>query len=152
MQVIILFFQDDTLQTTCTFRFIHYKKLYRNFLCTRGYWLYELGYTNVVFTNDIFNFYFLVLILKIKNKLLQYFVLIVSIILGFLIANFYKVNLFWSLDVAIVSLFFYGFGFYAKDFIKSNSKKGVPFLLILGVIHLAASLFLAFLVSSITNL
>ena len=68
-------------------------------------------------------FIFFGLILKIKNKLLQYFVLIVSIILGFLIANFYKVNLFWSLDVALVSLFFYGFGFYAKDFIKSNTKK-----------------------------
>ncbi len=87
-------------------------------------------------------FIFFGLILKIKNKLLQYFVLIVSIILGFLIAKFYKVNLFWSLDVALVSLFFYSFGFYAKDFIKSNTKKGVPFLLILGVIHLVTSLFL----------
>ena len=82
------------------------------------------------------------LILKIKNKFLHYSVLIMSIVLGFLIANFSKVYLFWSLDVALVSLFFYSFGFYAKDFIKSNTKKGVPFLLILGVIHLVTSLFL----------
>jgi len=82
------------------------------------------------------------LILKIKNKFLHYSVLIMSIVLGFLIANFSEVYLFWSLDVALVSLFFYSFGFYAKDFIKSNKKKDVFSLLILGVIHLAVSLFL----------
>ena len=82
------------------------------------------------------------LILKIKNKFLHYSVLIMSIVLGFLIANFSKVYLFLSLDVALVSLFFYSFGFYAKDFIKSNKKKDVFSLLILGVIHLAVSLFL----------
>ena len=82
------------------------------------------------------------LILKIKNKFLHYSVLIMSIVLGFLIANFSKVYLLWSLDVALVSLFFYSFGFYAKDFIKSNKKKDVFSLLILGVIHLAVSLFL----------
>jgi fucose 4-O-acetylase-like acetyltransferase len=82
------------------------------------------------------------LILKIKNKFLHYSVLIMSIVLGFLIANFSEVYLFWSLDVALVSLFFYSFGFYAKDFIKSNKKKDVFYLLILGVIHLAVSLFL----------
>ena len=82
------------------------------------------------------------LILKIKNKFLHYSVLIMSIVLGFLIANFSKVYLFWSLDVALVSLFFYSFGFYAKDFIKSNKKKGVLSLLTLGIIHLAVSLFL----------
>ena len=82
------------------------------------------------------------LILKIKNKFLHYSVLIMSIVLGFLIANFSEVYLFWSLDVALVSLFFYSFGFYAKDFIKSNKKKDVFSLLILGVIHLAVSLLL----------
>ena len=82
------------------------------------------------------------LILKIKNKFLQYSVLVMSIVLGFLIANFSKMYLLWSLDVALVSLFFYSFGFYAKDFIKSNKKKDVFSLLILGVIHLAVSLFL----------
>lgn len=82
------------------------------------------------------------LILKIKNTILQYSVLVMSIVLGFLIANFCRVYLFWSLDVALVSLFFYSFGFYAKDFIKSNNKKGVLSLLILGVIHIAVSLFL----------
>ena len=82
------------------------------------------------------------LILKIKNKFLQYSVLVMSIVLGFLIANFSKMYLLWSLDVALVSLFFYSFGFYAKDFIKSNKKKGVLSLLTLGVIHLAVSLFL----------
>lgn len=82
------------------------------------------------------------LILKIKNTILQYSVLVMSIVLGFLIANFCRVYLFWSLDVALVSLFFYSFGFYAKDFIKSNNNKGVLSLLILGVIHVAVSLFL----------
>ena len=82
------------------------------------------------------------LILKIKNKFLQYSVLVTSIVFGFLIANFSKVYLLWSLDVALVSLFFYSFGFYAKDIIKSNKKKSVLSLLILGVIHLAVSLFL----------
>ena len=82
------------------------------------------------------------LILKIKNKFLQYSVLVMSIVLGFLIANFSKMYLLWSLDVALVSLFFYSFGFYAKDIIKSNKKKSVLSLLILGVIHLAVSLFL----------
>ena len=82
------------------------------------------------------------LILKIKNKFLQYSVLVTSIVFGFLIANFSKMYLLWSLDVALVSLFFYSFGFYAKDIIKSNKKKGVLSLLTLGVIHLAVSLFL----------
>ena len=82
------------------------------------------------------------LILKIKNKFLQYSVLVTSIVFGFLIANFSKIYLLWSLDVALVSLFFYSFGFYAKDIIKSNKKKSVLSLLILGVIHLAVSLFL----------
>lgn len=82
------------------------------------------------------------LILKIKNTILQYSVLVMSIVLGFLIANFCRVYLFWSLDVALVSLFFYSFGFYAKDFIKSNNNKGVLSLLIIGVIHVAVSLFL----------
>jgi len=82
------------------------------------------------------------LILKIKNKFLQYSVLVTSIVFGFLIANFSKMYLLWSLDVALVSLFFYSFGFYAKDIIKSNKKKSVLSLLILGVIHLAVSLFL----------
>lgn len=82
------------------------------------------------------------LILKIKNTILQYSVLVMSIVLGFLIANFCRVYLFWSLDVALVSLFFYSFGFYAKDFIKSNNNKGVLSLLILGVIHVVVSLFL----------
>ena len=82
------------------------------------------------------------LILKIKNKFLQYSVLVMSIVLGFLIANFSKMYLLWSLDVALVSLFFYSFGFYAKDIIKSNKKKSVLSLLILGVIHMAVSLFL----------
>ena len=81
-------------------------------------------------------------ILKIKNKFLQYSVLVTSIVFGFLIANFSKMYLLWSLDVALVSLFFYSFGFYAKDIIKSNKKKSVLSLLILGVIHLAVSLFL----------
>ena len=82
------------------------------------------------------------LILKIKNKFLQYSVLVTSIVFGFLIANFSKMYLLWSLDVALVSLFFYSFGFYAKDIIKSNKKKSVLSLLILGVIHMAVSLFL----------
>ena len=82
------------------------------------------------------------LILKIKNKFLQYSVLVTSIVFGFLIANFSKMYLLWSLDVALVSLFFYSFGFYAKDIIKSNKKKSVLSLLILGVIHLAVSLFI----------
>ena len=81
-------------------------------------------------------------ILKIKNKFLQYSVLVTSIVFGFLIANFSKMYLLWSLDVALVSLFFYSFGFYAKDIIKSNKKKSVLSLLILGVIHMAVSLFL----------
>ena len=81
-------------------------------------------------------------ILKIKNKFLQYSVLVTSIVFGFLIANFSKMYLLWSLDVALVSLFFYSFGFYAKDFIKSNKKKSVLSLLTLGIIHLAVSLFL----------
>ena len=82
------------------------------------------------------------IILKIKNKFLQYSVLVTSIVFGFLIANFSKMYLLWSLDVALVSLFFYSFGFYAKDIIKSNKKKSVLSLLILGVIHLEVSLFL----------
>ena len=82
------------------------------------------------------------LILKIKNKYFQYCILFMSIVSGFLIANFYSLFLFWSLDVALVSLFFYSFGFYAKNYIISNKNKGVFSLIILGVIHVTVSLFL----------
>ncbi|WP_299012813.1 acyltransferase family protein [uncultured Polaribacter sp.] len=87
-------------------------------------------------------FLFFGFILKCKNKYLQHGVLVASIILGFLIANYYNLYLIWSLDVALVSLFFYSFGFYTTDFIISKKIKNKYALLILGVLHALVSIFL----------
>ncbi|WP_299063052.1 acyltransferase family protein [uncultured Polaribacter sp.] len=50
----------------------------------------------------------------------QIIVTLVLIGLGFLIPKVLKMHLMWSLDVSMVALFFYAFGFFIKDFLFKN--------------------------------
>ena len=56
---------------------------------------------------------------KISNQILLLFFLIAT---GFLIPKMFNVNLFWSLDVSLVSLLFYSLGFYSRDFLFNNKR------------------------------
>jgi len=56
------------------------------------------------------------LITRIKKILFQILLLLFCILLGFLLPKIFNSYFFWSLDVALVSLFFYALGFYFKDF------------------------------------
>lgn len=74
------------------------------------------------------------LVNKISQKRLQY-LLISAIVIGgfFLKKTGFKFP--WSLDVAMVSLFFYSIGYYFKNFIKSEEKPNWIVFIILGILH-----------------
>ncbi len=79
----------------------------------------------------------------IQNKKKQFLVIIISVLIGFLIPRFTNINLFWSLDVSLVSLIFYTFGYYTKNYLFFNKWKGEKTsFFILGILHLIFSLFL----------
>lgn len=69
-----------------------------------------------------FSFIFFGMVRKIENKSYQILVTFVLVGLGFSIPVLFKTHLFWSLDVALVSLFFYAASFYMKDFLFKHKK------------------------------
>ncbi|QXP65284.1 acyltransferase family protein [Polaribacter sp. HaHaR_3_91] len=76
----------------------------------------------------------------IQNKKVKFLIIIISVFMGFLIPRFTNIKLFWSLDV---SLIFYTFGYYTKNYLFFNNWKGEKIsLFILGILHLIFSLFL----------
>lgn len=62
----------------------------------------------------------------------KFLVLLMLIVCGFVWGEIFKSNLFWSLDIAMVSMFFYGFGFYLKNKIFKWDWK---LCLFFGIIH-----------------
>lgn len=79
----------------------------------------------------------------IKNNKIQLLIIIISVFIGFLIPRLTNIKLFWSLDVSLVSLIFYTFGYYTKNYLFFNTYKGEKTSLsILGILHLVFSLFL----------
>jgi fucose 4-O-acetylase-like acetyltransferase len=72
---------------------------------------------------------------EIKHQILC---VIVFVVLGFLIPKFFKTTIIWSLDVSMVSLFFYASAFYLKDFLFNNKmmKNELILLLVLLIIYL----------------
>jgi fucose 4-O-acetylase-like acetyltransferase len=88
-----------------------------------------------------FSFLFFGFVRKIKNKVFEFILLFFLISIGFLIPILFKIHIIYSLDIALVSLFFYGIAFYSKDFWfrkKMNFEKYI--LLILFVFHIILSI------------
>lgn len=81
---------------------------------------------------------------KLKNVNHQIFVCIALISVGFLIPRVFKVHIIWSIDVALVALFFYATSFYLKQFIINTStvKYENLILFLLLIVHVLCSLFL----------
>lgn len=57
------------------------------------------------------------LIQLIRQKYLKLFCLLIVVILGFFLPRYFNFKFIWSLDVALVSLIFYAFGFQIKTFL-----------------------------------
>lgn len=79
---------------------------------------------------------------KIKKIMYQVLCVLLLVFAGFLIPKVLEIHLVWSLDVSLVSLFFYTAAFYLKDFFLNNKKNNE------GVIIFV--LFLAHLICSFT--
>lgn len=66
------------------------------------------------------------------DKLYGYLVLFLLIMAGFCISFYVKTKMIWSLDVALVSLFFYGMGYYFRNYIV---KLNYVYFIVLGAFH-----------------
>ena len=90
-----------------------------------------------------FTFLFFGFVRRIKNRGYQICSLLALITIGFLVPVFLKTHIIWSLDVSLVSMFFYSFGFYLKNFwFKKKYKNELLFILVLLVFHAICSIFL----------
>lgn len=77
---------------------------------------------------------------KLKKKSHQIISLLFLVILGFLLQKFLGIHFLWSLDVSLVSLFFYASAFYLKDFfLHKNCKFETVLLFVLLILHLLIS-------------
>ncbi len=85
----------------------------------------------------IFNtFIFFGLVRKIRHKYWQFAVLIMLIVLGFMLPRIYPVKYPWSLDVALVALVFYAFGYYIYPYLlQLDRKRTLTGIIILGLLH-----------------
>jgi fucose 4-O-acetylase-like acetyltransferase len=73
---------------------------------------------------------------KIKNHYLFYFALLLTIVVGFIYPKYSSVNLPWSINIAMVALIFYVFGFYSFDKINTLSKRASILLaVVMGLIN-----------------
>lgn len=73
---------------------------------------------------------------KIKNAALFYSILALIPISGFIYSRLTHINLPWSINIAMVALIFYAFGFYAFPKINSvNKKTSILLAAITGLIH-----------------
>lgn len=76
------------------------------------------------------------LLQNIKSKVLKISLLFALILIGFTLPLITGVKFMWSLDVALVSLFFYSIGFYIKPFIDLQLKSTFWVLTIFfGTVH-----------------
>lgn len=90
-----------------------------------------------------FTFLIFGLVRILQQRIQQIMCLFVLILIGFLIPRIYDSHIIWSIDVSLVALFFYGFGFYLKKiWLEKKYKFEVLLLVILFVLHLFCSLFL----------
>lgn len=79
---------------------------------------------------------------KLQNIVFQVVILLLLIILGFIIPKVINFHLIWSLDVALVSLFFYALAFYFKDFVLNKRIQYQNLLLIVFLLlHLGISIY-----------
>jgi len=76
------------------------------------------------------------LIRKVENYYIYFSLLVVTPVVGFLLAYLFPMKYVWSFDVALVSLFFYTIGFYSFNYLKKiNAQTTWTLLLISGMIH-----------------
>jgi len=79
---------------------------------------------------------------KIKRSSYQISCVLLLVSFGFLIPRLLKINLIWSIDVSMVSLFFYVLAFYLKDFfliMKNQYELTILFGLLLA--HIVCSIY-----------
>lgn len=101
-------------------------------------WALQMWFLPAIF----FTFLFFGLVLKIREKSYQILCLLPLIVLGFLIPRIFNIHIIWSLDVALVALFFYAFAYYLKSFLLSKKNKyEIIFLICLSVLHLLCSFY-----------
>lgn len=95
-------------------------------------WGIPLWFLPAIF-NTFLLYYF---IQKIVNPRLKLLVLVLVISLGFAYSHSFSINLPWSLNVAMVALFFYAFGNYFYQKIENLSlKQSVIIMLVMGLIN-----------------
>ena len=81
-------------------------------------------------------FLFFGLARKIKNKILHFLVLIMMIALGFALPHVWKIKYPWSIDVALVSLIYYAFGYYIFPYLlKLNKRQTITLVIVMGILH-----------------
>jgi fucose 4-O-acetylase-like acetyltransferase len=77
-----------------------------------------------------------------KNTAIRLILIITSVILGFLIPRLTNITLFWSIDVALVSLLFYALGFYSKKiWLYKQIKREYLFTFLLLILHVTCSIY-----------
>jgi fucose 4-O-acetylase-like acetyltransferase len=78
-------------------------------------------------------FYF---IKKINNTAMYYAVLAVVILMGFAYSHYFEINLPWSINIAMVALFFYAFGYHLFEKMRSVSqKKAILMMIAMGLLN-----------------
>lgn len=96
-------------------------------------WAIPLWFLPAIFTTFLI-FYWL---RKIKNPTVYYSLLILLPLLGLVYSHLTPINLPWSINIALVSLIFYGFGNHFFDKINKLSKQhSMIIMLIAGLINL----------------
>ena len=82
----------------------------------------------------VFSLFFF--IQKIASKKIKSLALLLLVCLGFLVSYFSNFKYFWSFDVALVSLSFYGLGFFFKNkLLNLNKKQGFWLLFVALIFH-----------------
>ena len=88
----------------------------------------------------VFSIFFF--IQKIGPKLLKTTILFSLICIGFLISHYFNFKYFWSFDVALVALCFYGIGYFFKNKLLNLNKRETLLLLFIALIfHLTLYFF-----------
>ncbi len=83
------------------------------------------------------------LVVRIKKNHFRYLVWLLLVIFGFTYSKYFEFRLPWSLDVACVSLIFYGIGFYLKDALILIKKRNSNYLILIGflIVSIVAGIF-----------
>lgn len=89
-------------------------------------WCIPLWFLPAIFITFLL-FYF---VKKINNTALYYIFLAIVILLGFAYSHYFTMNLPWSINIAMVALFFYAFGFHFFEKIMSISQKNAIFIML----------------------